>query len=207
MGRRAALALVAVSTMILSLAGSGTSWATTRYQLGGTAADVHRLNRFIGGPQCDPDQGDTLCQYAVRGQYEDTSGPLGQGTVNGRFKFETTSFDGTIGGPGCFHVRSGVLKFTNGPNRIRFRMSKPTQQKPGTSTVCQTWDGTTLGVNGPDRTIHWVLIETTGACAGDWCAMFTSGRATWDSTATFDSGAQAPTYDDTATFQGNLTGP
>ena len=105
------------------------------------------------------------------------------------------------------HVRSGVLKFTNGPNRIRFRMSKPTMRNPGTSTICQTWDGTTLGVNGPDRTMHWVLTETTGACAGDWCTMFTSGKATWDSTATFDSEAMVPTYDDTATFQGSLSGP
>jgi len=207
MGRSAVLALVAASTMILALAGSGTSWASTRYKLGGTANDIHRLNLFIGGPQCDPDQGDSLCQYAVRGQYDDTAGPLGHGTVNGRFKFETTSFDGTIGDAGCFHVRSGVLKFTNGPNRIRFRMSKPTAQKPGTSTICQTWDGTTPGVNGPDRTIHWVLTETTGACAGDWCAMFTSGHATWDSRAIFDPTAQVPTYDDQATFKGSLRGP
>jgi hypothetical protein len=195
------------ATLLFTLASSGTSWAKTRYQIGGTATDIHRLNLFINGPQCDPDNGDTLCQYAVRGQYDDTMGPLGQASLNGRFKFETTSFDGTIGDLGCFHIRSGVLKFTNGPNRVRFRMSKPTVRNPGTSTICQTWDGTTLGVNGPDRTIHWVLSETTGACAGDWCAMFTSGKATWDSTATFDPGAMVPTYDDTATFQGSLSGP
>lgn len=205
--RPTAIAVLVAWTMILSLAGSGTSWATAHYKLDGTATDIHRLNLFIGGPQCDPDNGDTVCFYAVRGQYDDTTGPLGQGTVNGRFRFETTSFDGTIGEAGCFHVRSGVLKFTNGPNRIRFRMSKPNQRNPGTSTICQTWDGTTLGVNGPDRTIHWVLAETTGACAGDWCTMFTGGKATWDSTATFDPGAQMKTYDDVATFTGSLTGP
>jgi hypothetical protein len=201
------MAVLAASTMLFSLVGSAPSWASTHYKLDGTATDIHRLNLFIGGPQCDPDNGDTLCQYAIRGQYDDSSGTLGQGKVNGRFKFETTSFDGTIGEAGCFHVRSGVVKFTNGPNRIRFRMSKPSQRNPGTSTICQTWDGTTLGVNGPDRTIHWVLSETTGACAGDWCTMFTSGTATWDSTATFDSQAQVKTYDDVATFKGSLTGP
>jgi nitrogen fixation protein len=180
---------------------------TSQYSLSGTANDHHRLNLYIGGPTCDPDSGDTLCLYAVRGTYDDTSGTLGQGRLNGRIKLDTTSFDGTIGGYGCFHVLSGVLKFTNGGNRIRFKMSKSTKATPGTSTVCQTWDGTTAGVNGPDRTIHWELTKTTGACAGDWCAMFTSGTMTWDSSATFDPTSSTPTYDDHATFEGTLTGP
>lgn len=206
-GRKASVILLAAASAVaLVVAGSGTSWATD-YTVSGTASDHHRLNMFIGGPQCDPDHGDTICQYAVRGHYDDTAGTLGTGVLNGRFKFDTTSFDGTIGEYGCFHVKAGVLKFTNGPNRTRFRMSKPSNNDPGTSTICQTWDGTTANVNGPDRTMHWELTETTGACAGDWCTMFTSGGMTWDSTATFDSAAASPTYDDVGTFGGTLTGP
>jgi hypothetical protein len=203
--KRPLFLIAALSTIVL-MAGSGTSWATD-YTVSGTASDTHKLNLFEGGPTCDPDNGDTRCLYAVRGHYDDTSGTLGQGRLNGRFKFDTTSFDGAIGETGCFHVLSGVLKFTNGANRIRFAMSKPTRHSPGTSTICQTWDGTTAGVNGPDRAMHWELTETTGACAGDWCAMFTSGTMTWDSTATFDPEATFPTYDDTAVFGGSLTGP
>jgi hypothetical protein len=179
----------------------------TDYLVEGTANDHHRLNVFIGGPQCDPDNGDVICLYAVRGHYVDSSGTLGEGTLNGRFRFDTNSFDGAIGGYGCFHVQTGVLKFTNGANRIRFKTSKPTKTSPGTSTICQTWDGTSAGVNGPDRTIHWELTKTSGACAGDWCAMFASGTMTWDSTATFEPKATPPTYDEAATFVGNLTGP
>ena len=82
-----------------------------------------------------------------------------------------------------------------------------TKEEPGTSTICQTWDGTTSGVNGPDRTNHWKLIKTTGACAGNWCAKFTSGHMRWDSASTFDAGAQFPTYDDAARFEGSLKGP
>jgi hypothetical protein len=206
-GRKASVSLLAgLATLVLVMAGSAAASASD-YTVSGTASDHQRLNLFTGGPRCDPDQGDTACRYAIRGQYDDSSGILGQGTLNGRFKLDTTSFDGTIGETGCFHVLSGVLKFTNGPNRIRFALSKPTKQGPGTSTICQTWDGTTAGVNGPDRAMHWELTETTGACAGDWCAMFTSGTMTWDSTATFDPEATFPTYDDTATFGGSLTGP
>ena len=119
-GRRFSVVLVAAaSTVLLICAWSGTAWATD-YTVHGTAADTHRLNLYIGGPQCDPDNGDTLCRYAVRGDYQDTAGTLGSGVLSGRFKFETTSFDGPIGGSGCFHILSGVLKFTRGPNRVRF---------------------------------------------------------------------------------------
>ena len=201
--------VAAASTIALVCAGPATSWATpsTHYAVKGSASDSQRLNLFIGGPQCDPDNGDRVCLYAVRGTYQDTTGTLGSGVVNGRFKFDTRSFDAPVGGAGCFHILSGVLKFTSGPNRLRFKMSKTHPRKPGSSTICQTWDGTTVGVNGPDRTIHWKLTETTGACAGDWCDRFTSGGMTWDSASTFDPGAQFPTYDDAAKWEGSLTGP
>jgi hypothetical protein len=210
LARRFSVVLVAAAaTVALIASGSGTSWAgvSTDYAVDGTASDTHTLNLFIGGPQCDPDNGETVCLYAVRGHYDDSAGTLGTGFLNGRFKLDTTSFDGPIGGRGCFHILTGVLKFTSGPNRIRFKMSKTHRRKPGSSTICQTWDGTTTGVNGPDRTVHLKLLETTGACAGQWCAMFTSGVLLWDSASTFDPGAQFPTYDDAAKFEGSLTGP
>jgi len=206
LSQKVSVGLLAAVSATLILAASQAAWATD-YSVSGTASDHQRLNVFTGGPACDPDNGNTVCLYAIRGSYDDSSGTLGQGKLNGRVKFDTSSFDGAIGGYGCFHVQSGVLKFTNGANRIRFRMSKPTKTSPSTSTICQTWDGTSAGVNGPDRTIHWDLTETTGACAGDWCAMFTSGTMTWDSSATIDSTAATPTYDDQATFEGSLAGP
>lgn len=175
----------------------------------GTAAEQHVL---IGLPtaKCDPPAGDPddpkdthfSCRYAIRGSYEDSSdeGYLGRGTVNGRFTFDTRSFAEEDAGYGCFALEKGVVKFTtNQGGRLRFRISR------SRSRICQDFDGT--NVNGPDRTIKWVLSTTSGGCTPPYCGV--TGRLIWESTAILDPGAPPGIvrYEDTAAFAGTLTSP
>jgi hypothetical protein len=210
---RSVVVLLVVSAVVVGTA--AIAFATDHDVSGSTTNEVHRLTVLIGSAQCDPSNGDptnpddpnNICRYAIRGKYADTSqeGYLGTGLVNGRFAFHTTSFDGSIGGYGCFHPSAGVVKFTDAAgDRLRFKIDRVT------STICQVWDGTTDGADGvrtePNRTIHWDLTATVGGCAGSFCG--DTGSLSWDSTATFDgSNPGLFQYLDAASFSGIVSSP
>ena len=173
----------------------------------GTAADMHTLIH-LGSALCDPADGDPtkpkdphfFCRYSVRGMYMDQSNEdfLGMGRVSGPFTIDTRSWSEQSPGYGCFSVHKGVVKFTTPDGgRLRTRISRFASQ------ICQPFDGVT--VNGPDRTMRWLLKVTPGGCIPPYCGV--SGKLTWVSSAAFDT--QPPQgivrYLDSATFHGTLT--
>jgi hypothetical protein len=175
----------------------------------GSATDEHTLV-LLGSAKCDPPAGDPsdpkdshfVCHYAIRGSYEDDSpeGFLGSGRVSGRFEFDTRSFTEEDAGYGCFALAKGVVKLTTeAGGRLRFRISR------SSSRICQDFDGVT--VNGPDRTIKWVLKATPGGCTPPYCGV--TGKLIWESSASFDSAAPPGIvrYLDAAAFAGTLTSP
>jgi hypothetical protein len=173
----------------------------------GNAADMHTLVH-LPSAACDPANGDPsqpkdphfFCRYSIRGTYMDQSSDdfLGMGRVSGRFTIDTRSWTEQSDGYGCFLVHKGVVKFTtHDGGRLRTRISRYA------SRICQTFDGVT--VNGPDRSIRWLLKVTPGGCVPPYCGV--SGKLTWVSAAAFDT--QPPQgivrYLDAATFHGTLT--
>ena len=194
---------------------AGPAYAADHSVSGSTTNEIHQLILVASAAQCDPSNGDVsnpddpnwVCRYAIRGHYKDTSADkfLGSGRVNGRFTFNTNSFNGTIGGSGCFLASAGVVKFKDkSGNLIRFKIDRTS------STICQTWDGTTDGPDGvrtePTRTIHLVLATTRGGCVGTFCGA--EGNLTWDSTATFDSANPGLfRYLNVTQFEGTVSDP
>lgn len=204
MGR--SVAIIGVCVVLLAAPVAARADSVT-HQVMGTAADMHTLVH-LGSALCDPAGGDParpkdphfFCRYTVRGTYMDQSDEdfLGMGRVSGRFTIDTRSWTEEATGDGCFSVHKGVVKFTTPDGgRLRTRISR------FASRICQPFDGVT--VNGPDRTIRWVLKVTPGGCIPPYCGV--SGKLTWVSSAAFDT--QAPQgivrYLDSATFHGTLT--
>jgi hypothetical protein len=155
-----------------------------------------------GGDPSDPKDPHFVCHYAIRGSYADDSEEsyLGAGAIVGRFLFDTRSFDGTVPGYGCFHLSGGVVKLQpSSGGRVRFKLSRYAGR------VCQDFDGT--DVNGPDRTISWLLKATPGACTPPYCG--TTGKLRWSSTGTLDPDAPPGVveYADVASFDGTVTSP
>jgi hypothetical protein len=209
-------ALLSLSLSVAFVVGTvGIAFATDHTVEGTTQKEFHQLIPILDVALCDPSAGDpsdpldidNICRYAIRGKYTDSSTEayLGTGRVNGRFTFNTTSFDAPLGEFGCFHPSSGVVKFTNtSGDRIRFKLHA------ADSTVCQVWDGSTSGPDGvrtePTRTIHWEMKTTASGCVGIYCG--NTGSLVWDSTATFDTDLpDLFRYKDAATFSGVVTSP
>jgi hypothetical protein len=204
--RRVAPAVVVLALVLLS------PWAAADpvdHVVDGTAADDHTLVH-LPTAACDPSAGDPsdpkdphfVCRYAIHGSYVDASddGFLQSGRVSGRFAFDTRSFVEEDPGYGCFALAKGVVKFTpDAGGRLRLRISR------SNSRICQDFDGVT--VNGPDRTIKWVLSTTVGGCIDPLCGV--TGRLVWKSVAGFDSSAPPGIvrYEDDAAFTGTLTSP
>ena len=209
--RRAALvAVAAILSMTLASPAGAASSPRTDHDVDAVAHEDHVLVILGGTALCDPAGGDPsdpkdphfVCRYAIRGSYADESEEsyLGAGAITGRFLIDTRSFDGTVPGYGCFRLSGGVVKLapTSG-GRIRFKLSRYAGR------VCQDFDGT--DVNGPDRTISWLLKATTGTCTPPYCG--TTGRLRWSSTATLDPDAPPGVvrYADVASFDGTVTSP
>jgi hypothetical protein len=212
-GRRFLILVIALATlavvMLASPAGAGPS-PRTDHVVDVVAQEDHVLVVLARKALCDPAGGDVskpkdphfVCRYAIRGTYADEAEEsyLGSGAITGRFLIDTRSSDGTVPGYGCFRLTGGVVKLapTTG-GRIRFKLSR------FAGRVCQDFDG--MDVNGPDRTISWLLKVTPGACAPPYCG--TKGKLSWSSTATFDSEAPPGVveYADTASFDGTVTSP
>lgn len=174
------------------------------------AIDEHVLVIVDRAALCDPADGDPgdpkdphfVCRYAIRGTYEDEAPDsyLGTGAMTGRFSFDTRSFDAPVPGDGCFGLAGGVVKLSPAEGgRIRFKLSR------AAGMICQDFDGS--DVNGPDRTISWLLKATSGACTPPYCG--TTGRLHWSSSATLDPSAPPGVveYADAATFHGTVTSP
>jgi hypothetical protein len=208
--RRTVAAIACALALALALPATASA-DPALHAVDGTASEEHVLT-VLPTAKCDPAAGDPSdpkdthfsCRYAIRGSYEDDGDEryLGSGLVNGRFQFDTRSFaqEGPDTGYGCFALEKGVVKFTtDAGERLRFRISR------SNSRMCQDFDG--LNVNGPDRTIKWVLSATPGGCTPPYCGV--TGRLIWESSASYDGTAPPGIvrYLDTAAFAGTLTGP
>jgi len=207
MGRGVAAAAVCALVLTWPLAARADSGP---HVVDGVASEDHVLVILDRAALCDPANGDPgnakdphfVCRYAIRGTYEDDSPDfyLGSGGMTGRFLFDTRSFDGPVPGYGCFGITGGVVKLSpSSGGHIRFKLSR------AVGRVCQEFDGT--DVNGPDRTISWLLKATAGACTPPYCG--TTGKLHWSSSATFDPEAPPGVveYADTASFHGTVTSP
>jgi len=208
---RAALVAVAAISFLIPAGSAGAAPTPGADHVVDAVAEEHHVLVVLGGKAlCDPAGGDPshpkdphfLCRYAIRGTYADDTEEsyLGSGAITGRFLIDTRSFDGAVPGYGCFRLSGGVVKLASvSGGRIRFKLSR------AAGRVCQEFDGT--DVNGPDRTISWLLKATPGACTPPYCG--TTGKLRWSSTATLDPDAPPGVveYADTASFGGTVTSP
>ena len=208
--RTTLVGFVAIALLTLAAPAGAAPASRTNHVVDAVAQEDHVLVILTGKALCDPADGDPrnpkdphfVCRYAIRGRYADDSEEsyLGAGAITGRFLIDTRSFDGTVPGFGCFRLRGGVVKLAPASGgRIRFKLSR------SAGRVCQDFDG--FNVNGPDRTISWLLKATPGGCTSPYCG--TTGKLQWTSTATLDPDAPpgVVAYADAASFDGTVTSP